>query len=291
MSLVIENAYKFNEEMDITTLKEYTDSISKFLKGRLEENLKEEMSKLISLILDFKFIGKTKEEIRDLIDCEYDYLIKGDMNVYRLISNLIERDTNSKAMLHTAFDIVTKLRIYPVNNKVLFVVSSSKNLTKVVANSEDKRIDLITENFPVLEYEYWNNTDKPDEISEEEWSIRAEDWNSIIYKPFNWSVRIDNDLIPTHLLISGINEVIDDIESLYEYRVNLLALTLVNNEISSKIDEDFKGKESNFRTISNAVRTYEKSDFFIKRREDIKKDLYEKLPKSYTIKDIKSLKI
>lgn len=286
MSLVIENAYKFNDEIniDINSLKGYTDNICKFLRSRLDKIMNKEICTLISMILDLRSLDKSKEDIRKVISYKYDYEIEDDIHIYKLILNLIKRDCDSNLSLFNTFDLRTNLFIYPVNNKVLFRISSVKNLT--IRKEGDEIIDLLQKEFPIISYDYWNSTDKPSDISEEEWDIRRNDWNKIIYNPFTWEINVDKDYNLSHILFN-LTKIGESIRDLYDDRIDFLVSYIIDEEIDKKLkNEDV---EDDFHLIVKKHREYKKSDYFKDRREILKKDLSDKIPKIYEKEILKKI--
>jgi hypothetical protein len=56
-------------------------------------------------------------------------------------------------------------------------------LLGIVYTAHNEWYDAWCKRNGVQEYSYWNNSDKPDEISEEDWKKREEDWDVLDYGP------------------------------------------------------------------------------------------------------------
>lgn len=64
---------------------------------------------------------------------------------------------------------------------VCFIPAKEYNKIFCLLYSDQKSYDKIWEEMPgVVEYSYWNNTDKPDEISERDWNVRGLGWESVL---------------------------------------------------------------------------------------------------------------
>jgi len=60
-------------------------------------------------------------------------------------------------------------------NSILFIPYGS-NFIKVLSDTLSKNPDF-TKKYSIIEYGYWNNTDHPEEITEEEWAEREKSWD------------------------------------------------------------------------------------------------------------------
>lgn len=67
---------------------------------------------------------------------------------------------------------------YDFDCKITFVSIVDKILTMIF--TEQKALQDVFESFSnVHRYGYWNNSDRPDDVSEEEWDQRAKDWDIV----------------------------------------------------------------------------------------------------------------
>lgn len=62
--------------------------------------------------------------------------------------------------------------------------NSEKTPAYVINNNEPEYLNNLLKLPYIKEYGYWNNTDKPDELTEEEWDQRRSDWNEILDRSF-----------------------------------------------------------------------------------------------------------
>ena len=83
------------------------------------------------------------------------------------------REANNKNQMH---DYYFHVHFFPLDNKILAMPRSLNSL-----------YNKIWESFSeVEEYGYWNNTDKPDEISNKEWNQRKKDWTEAFRGSVGW---------------------------------------------------------------------------------------------------------
>lgn len=62
--------------------------------------------------------------------------------------------------------------------------NSEKSPAYVINNNEPEYLNNLLKLPYIKEYGYWNNTDKPDELTEEEWDQRRSDWNEVLDRSF-----------------------------------------------------------------------------------------------------------
>lgn len=74
----------------------------------------------------------------------------------------------------TAYDFDCQITFIPIKDKILAMVFTEQRLLEEVFSGH-----LSIAGPQVHEYGYWNNSDKPDSISEEEWDKRAQDWDEV----------------------------------------------------------------------------------------------------------------
>lgn len=68
------------------------------------------------------------------------------------------------------YDFKSNLCLFPIRGKILAMFFSQHQRFTDVWNSFDE----------VSEYNYWNNTDKPDELTDEQWERRRKDWDTAL---------------------------------------------------------------------------------------------------------------
>lgn len=71
-------------------------------------------------------------------------------------------------------DFEVSLSILPISDAILCIPSANNS----ILSKELKA--LLIDYFHVEEYGYWDNTDMPDELTEDEWNKRREDWNKAL---------------------------------------------------------------------------------------------------------------
>lgn len=71
-------------------------------------------------------------------------------------------------------DFEVSLSILPISDAILCIPSVNNS----ILSKELKT--LLIDYFHVQEYGYWDNTDMPDELTEDEWNKRRDDWNKAL---------------------------------------------------------------------------------------------------------------
>lgn len=101
-------------------------------------------------------------------------------NVDQIWQEILQRQAKIKETMgrDPDVDFEVTMNIYPMNGSVLGVIYSEQQDWENAWFAIDG----------VEHYGYWNNTDRPDEVSEEEWQQRERDWDSVLGR---WSEPAD----------------------------------------------------------------------------------------------------
>lgn len=115
--------------------------------------------------IDLKEIDSKANEFKDDAYALLDYARESANRIVRKTSDAIfTYDSEDDA------DFDVSVVILPINGKTLCMPYAHNDILNNLLNSN--------ENFE--EYAYWNNTDKPDAISKEEWDLRRKDWDEAL---------------------------------------------------------------------------------------------------------------
>ncbi len=92
-----------------------------------------------------------------------DYLDKIRFNLPCLIDESQKRDFD--------WDFSYTISLYPTSNQC----------TLLIINSEQEELYKIISKMPEIKYyPYWDNTDRPENVSEEDWDKRSDEWDSVL---------------------------------------------------------------------------------------------------------------
>lgn len=139
--------------------------------------------------------------------------------------------TDTWAKYTPEFDLKSEIYIFPIENKTLgMTFIKNKNLYETFMNLPE-----------VSEYGYWNNVDKPEDISEKEWDIREKDWNEALE-----GIGIPSENGFCFLLTQNLKDAHCFIWS-YEKDVlpYLTPTEIINEQIAKNVLADNKFKELN----------------------------------------------
>ena len=89
-------------------------------------------------------------------------------------------------------DYTCEINFYTMNGKTLIVCRAEKDFYQEILEKMDN----------ISEYGYWNNTDKPEDISDDEWDIRLSEWDPALDHIFRYKFTVidDRDLLDICLL-------------------------------------------------------------------------------------------
>ena len=161
-----------------------------------------------------------------------------------IIVNKIEIAEVDKTIQTINFDMHNEICIFPTDdNNILFLVFG-QTIREIMDNIIDNHSELkdFRDKYDIQDYHYQNQTDKPEEISDEDWNKRKDDWYT--YLP-SGVPRIDGMCIN----ITTANDIIDKIffakaEEIIKYvpskekRVYLFAEEKTINDMLAKSDKD-----------------------------------------------------
>jgi len=202
MSTKIYNGYKINNINSLLELKEFCQRITPIF----EEAQKQLLGKITADIA-VKIIDKLK------FNLSVDYYItkehknkKFTNSVYREAKYLVEekqRKIKQTGQRDPSYDIEINIIFIPIQNKMLSIFYA-----------ERQELTNIWKNFDEVEYYgYWDNTDRDEKCTEDEWDQRDKDWEEALpgvgipsENGFVWSA-LEN--IPLY----GINEVLNNLPS------------------------------------------------------------------------------
>ena len=162
---------------------------------------------------------------------------------------------------------------YPLKNKTLLTIHSNEFEKECATGLKAKP------------YYYFDNTDKPEEISEKDWEIRYKEWKKVMEPTWTPSLQGFNiDLIEKYLPVSLNKEerlvIFNNFKDLTEHRVKDIAENILFNEFQEK------SKNKNYSVyfdFCDALKTSLKS-----RYEKLKNKISKKI-KPITLEDLSKI--
>lgn len=114
--------------------------------------------------------------------------------------------------------------------------------------SEKQEFIEIWESYPgIKEYMYYNNTDKPDNLTLKQWKKRQSDWEKAIpsFHPYESGIVVEFIIdCPSWFLFSEkLESYISKFQPSLEERAEEMARRAIWKEVAKKIKKVLKGKE------------------------------------------------
>lgn len=104
-------------------------------------------------------------------------------NVYTIFDDsLLKKSKKKKVDMYDLVDTYSR-KVFEMNKNIVYNVNIALFPYKkdvYIMNCSDYLYDDIYKSYNFEDYSYWNNTDKPDEISNREWNKRLKMWNFLI---------------------------------------------------------------------------------------------------------------
>ncbi len=270
MSTKIYDAYVFDKNYSVAELNKMFVPI----KGKIKEYIKELYEKYVVknfvFYLDYlQVVGKDEvESIWEKIE-PYDYLKEHHKTIFGWL--LEEKYLNMCMEIYFMFIDKCKDKSLIWRNydsSIQIIPYEDKLLAMYFGNSEF--IKFINECKFLTDFHYQDQTDKPDDISEEEWKLRKDIWD----------VAIGPDYIPSK---HGVNLKLSNIEAEdFAYIVKMKKKYIpsmeerVNTVLEAIVDNPFVPINTNY--LWNSFKT-EKPEEYQKIIEDKKKEIRKKLKK------------
>lgn len=234
MSTKIFNGYKIEGNLSANGLMNLMIKLNKDCQNICNDLFHEEVAKFVSLCLDTKLIFG-EDDMNNEVYLKYSYIpSKRATSLFLYITELVKQHGDSNEKNQNCFDFKCKVKLLPIKDKTLFLLYAEKNEYLDLFGYTDKEdIEYNSKKYPKISpYMYYNNSDKPKHISNEEWDIRREEWNEALRNNENGFIYN----LTTTPCIFNIDTVIEKIEDMYEKRVN----KLVNNKINDSFNEKYK---------------------------------------------------
>ena len=185
MSMKIYNGYILKDQLSMY-------KIYKFVDGLREKATLEGRKRIQNMVIkDFLYfyyykqvhgadkvkemVEKTEENLRVnhwkvLLDEDWSKLFH---KVYWRILKEVHEASNDQTLDSLEYDFSSELMFFPLRNKTLLMYFGYFDIE-----------EMITDSGQILDYHYQNQTDRPENISQEEWKQREADWNEAIGPDF-----------------------------------------------------------------------------------------------------------
>lgn len=240
---------------------------SKELRAQLEPIAKEEFLKSYTKMLEEAIVFiQTGVQIDSCIH-NYNGLSALENPTFKDVNRIIDKEirqfikANKSATTITesvsAFDFDTSLCVFPLSRKILSVP---------ICNNE-RLMNALLENENITAYGYWNNTDKPDNVSNREWNTRKSDWDKAL--PGIGVLRENGfifDLIDT---MWDAYDFVYNVETIYPFLtdVNTLISRVAKSKLLSEKYNEFRKEESANESYPG-MRTYFKARDYVRDHPD-----------------------
>lgn len=287
MSTKIFNGYKIEGTLSAFEMMNLLHSLSKDCTEICKSIYNKEVSKLASMYLDSKIIFG-EEVANECILREYEYTPSFYRNnLYSCVRDLIEKHSKSNSVFQSTFDFKCEVKLFPLHDKILFLLYTEKQEYLNLFGGEDEMgREFDSCKYPIISpYIYYNNTDKPETLTEEEWDIRRREWDEALKNDEN-GLKFSLAKVP---YAYNVDLVLEDIENRYEDRIDILSKEKLDKIFFN--DNNDRLKEMSMSEQVKFYNDYSKSEDYIERLKNIKVEMKNNLPKSYSRDDLMNIKI
>ncbi len=238
MSTKIYNGYKFDKDYSLRELDNLLTGVRKPIRVQVLKDFFGQILREFVFVYDcYCTFGEDAvvKRMKNFENVEVKTPIKWSV-IFFEIANFFEHKKNEaekSSYRNPFFDFTCEVHILPIKDKILFLYYGEK-----------RELQEILESFPfVQEYIFQNQTDKPDEISDEEWEQREKDWEDAIidYVPANhgFTVKLAPAYIPfiSEELLAEVKPYMDSLNERVQYVFTSKLGTAEKNDIEKKLIE------------------------------------------------------
>ena len=162
MSTKIYNGLVIHEEISLASLSRRCKTLRNIANEKAEKEMIFLCSKIVQILFEEACLGLESE-----LDVEKssDQVLSPASRMYDWLEH--QKIKNNKGERN---DLVCELDI------VFFPMKEGSLKTLAIAYGPDSLTDLFKSSFKTKEYGYWDNEDKPDELSASDWKMRKREW-------------------------------------------------------------------------------------------------------------------
>jgi len=173
LSTVIQNGYMMDKKfLNMGYLKEFMKEMQQEIQDKQVEIETEQQAFLAKNIL-IAYHLKNAEEFDSYLKTEFGIENKG-YDIERLSEKAMKEKGDRIKKEHFLAE-----REYDLSCEIIFIPTKTKMLALLYTQHREIR-DIWESSEKVHEYGYWNNTDKPKELTKREWNTRRNDWNKAL---------------------------------------------------------------------------------------------------------------
>ena len=246
-----------------------TEPVSWKIIREIRENIEQTFEQLNRKLT----IGYLNEEYAQIVLKKY----YQDLGIYKNSDNKEDED---RGLYFNALQRYKKEEIDFFKDKLLCKVhifepvvgvNSEKSPAYVINNNEPEYLNNLLKLPYIKEYGYWNNTDKPDELTEEEWDQRRSDWNEVLDRSFFFTgsgisielpeTKTRTFLMPDEKLINVFNTE-ENLNSIREKISTRILSDLIFKRNKEAVDESLKSGSVGLvmEVITNSQKTIQETD-------------------------------
>jgi hypothetical protein len=197
MSTKLYNGYKL-PQMSAYEMQVFFEKLRKKLVVEREKLYKETLAAEFVSAFDSIWLNKIdfegyKKRFEKTIFSTDDY-IREKINLYSLACENVQekyKEINKTSRRNPTYDFQFSVAVIPTKNNIL-----------CITYTEQEVFDRVWRNMKEVEhYGYWNNTDRPDGVTEKDWRLREKEWGKALKNwgipalaGFEWNLTLDDTL-------------------------------------------------------------------------------------------------
>lgn len=255
MSIKLYNGYKL-PNMSVLELKHFFDDFRVKLKIEAEEKFIKRLAKDYCELLDLIYLGNVKEENYKawFKECR---LFHEDRSILGNLEELAIDNFGkilSTRQRNPSYDFSCQVSIIPVHGYILCqIFEDSNEFLKIWESMKG-----------VEEFGYWDNTDRPNNVSDEAWDLRYQTWKAALNDfsaPAECGFTFEfmpSEFSLTHLVYNLRNDeevfykrILSHMPS-YEFRLERWSKDKTRSQFMKRFQEDKKSKGEKIESISDS---------------------------------------
>lgn len=261
MSTKLYNAHK----LPIMNLEEFfslVERVKKAIKDIQVETYNKEFSEKCLKIYDFKTLYPNGNVVFNYASYQSN---EGDMKISSIVSKMME-------IGHKKHKQMDKMDSFYFHVHFLFHKNRIYAITRHLNDKMEKAFSDITK---AKDFCYWNNTDRPSNVTEDEWKLREKEWNDV-FGNSSWDVSQSKNGIKLHCEFEICFQQYEEVNPQKQCVLNKERTKYFSTE--EVVSEEFLNKTY----VEHDVFRFLTSDDFRDKTKEKNKEMFKKLEHDYS---------
>lgn len=230
---------------------------------------------IVTDILDNKFLLGSEDFAKSLSSMDGGYGLDHSALSIAFLSMTCHQDAVRKTMIRDpGYDFSCSMLFIPSGDFLLMMLYTER----------DEFVSIVDGFDEITRYPYWNNTDRPDDLTDEEWDNRRKDWGPAIEASSPSKIGFSIELTGDFDVVISDGDLLENIHTFDDRVSNRAKMAAIEEIVSEKVSGERDRITPSVYVRAMASLDTEDGRLRLDRH---KAHFRELLPSSYTINDMK----